>query len=286
MLLWGLTFPLIKISLEEIGPITLGFLRSLFGAIPLFIYILVKMGTKKIFQVTRKSYVLFLLVGLTQFYLPLAAQNTGMSMMEPEIAASLSSILQATFPVFAIFLSVMFLKEVIGKKKAIGTAIALTGTILLVTQGGVDITSTALLGNLLLLSSAVCYAIASVITKKSLAKYEPLTLITMAMVFSSFLFFPTSIAVEPVSQIADISMITWLSIIYLGLIGNGFALLLWYIVLVKTQLSKQVLFTYLIPLFGNVFSHIILGETISLLTFFFGMLIVIGVAIVQYERKT
>ncbi|MGM0510795.1 MAG: DMT family transporter [Thermoplasmatota archaeon] len=286
MMLWGLTFPLIKLSLEEIGPITLGLLRSLFGAIPLFIYVLYQKGLKKITIITKNYYLLFIAIGLTQFYLPLATQNTGMSMMEPETAASLSSILQASYPVFAIIMSVAFLKEYIGKKKALGTAIALTGTILLVTQGGVDISNSALLGNLLLLTSSVCYAISSVITKRSLVKHEPLTLMTMALVFSSLIFLPTSFALEPVSRIANISMMTWLMIIYLGLIGNGIALLLWYIVLVKTQLSKQVLFTYLIPLFGNIFSHLILGETISLISFLFGMLIVTGVAIVQYERKT
>ncbi len=284
MILWGLSFPALKVALEVVGPLTLGMVRVLFGAIPFLLFVILRDGASDIKNILFKEPLPFIGIALTQFYLPLSAQNIGMNMMDPVSAASLSSIIQATSPIFAIFLSVAFLEERIGKIKSLGAGVALSGTLLLVTRGGIVLGGATLFGNLLLLASAIFYAVSGVLTKNALYKYDPVHIILLALMVSSALFIPTAIFTEPISQLGNLTMNMWLIIFFLGFICNGIALLMWYVVLIKSQLSKQVLFSYLIPLFGTIFSHLFLGEMIYLQTILFGMVIVIGITIAQYGK--
>ncbi|MFO8109675.1 MAG: DMT family transporter [Thermoplasmata archaeon] len=284
MALWGLSFPVIKIALEVVDPLTLGLIRVLFGAVPLSIFILVNRGGSFMFEPLFKDPLPFIGIALTQFYLPLSAQNVGMTMMDPASAASLSSVIQATSPIFSIFLSSMYLGEYIGKVKGIGAGIALSGTLLLVTRGGIILGGTTFVGNLLMLASALFYAISGVLTKKALSKYDPLLIITIALILSTILFLPITLITEDITLLGSVSARVWMLMFFLGFVCNGVALLIWYKVLIKSQLSKQVLFSYLIPLFGTLFSFIFLGEIISIQAILAGLIIVIGITIAQYGR--
>ncbi|MFW5904333.1 MAG: DMT family transporter, partial [Candidatus Saliniplasma sp.] len=126
--IWGLSFPAIKISLDQMQPLTLGLMRMVFGAVPLILYMLYTQSKDKIINTFRTGLIPITGIAVTQFFLPIAAQNIGMNMMDPESAASMSSILQATTPIFAIIFSSIFLREYIGIKKALGTAIGLVRT--------------------------------------------------------------------------------------------------------------------------------------------------------------
>ncbi len=285
VIFWGLSFPVIKIALGEVEPITLGFLRALLGAIPISLFALHKIGIQELIDSVKEHPLPFITIAMLQYFLPLVFQNIGMTMMDPKSAASMSSILQATSPVFTIFLSALFLGEHIGMKKGIGTGIAMTGAFLLVTRGGVVLSGANLVGNLLLLGSAVVYSFASVTVKKTLTHQGPLKISSISLILATVFFLPTSLALEPVGNIQSISGETWLLILFLGLICNGIAMIFWYNVLSTRQLSKQILFVYMIPLFGTLFSNLFVGEIITLKTVIFGIIIISGITLAQYSRK-
>ncbi len=282
---WGLSFPAIKVALGEVEPITLGFLRAMLGAIPISVFAIKKIGIKDLFYSLKQHPLPFIMIAMFQYFLPLVFQNVGMTMMDPKSAASTSSILQATSPVFTIFLSALFLGEHIGMKKGVGTGIAMSGAFLLVTRGGVVLSGTNLIGNILLLGSAIVYSFASVTVKKTLTHQGPLKISAISLILSTIFFLPTSIMLEPIGKIQSISGETWLLILFLGLICNGIAMIFWYNVLSTRQLSKQILFVYLIPLFGTLFSNLFVGEEITLKTVIFGIVIILGITIAQYSRK-
>ncbi len=283
--MWGSTFPAIKIALHDISPITLGLFRAIFGAIPIAIFTFLILGQKETLRPLKSDLLPMIGIALTQYYLPLVAQNVGMTMMDQESAASMSSLLQATAPIFTIFLSALFLGEYIGKKKALGTAVALSGTLLLVTRGGVILSGTTLIGNLMLLSSAVFYSFSGILVKKALDDYNPLSIITGSLSFAVLLFIPTAFLLEDPSHIVSIPISSWILAVYLGLFANGIVLILWYFVLSSKELSKQILFVYLIPFFGIIFSYLFVDEVLTLRTFVFGAVILIGITIAQYEKK-
>ncbi len=285
VVMWGSTFPAIKIALGEIQPITLGLFRAVFGSIPIAIFTLLVIGKERTFRPVKEDFFPMVGIALTQYYLPLVFQNVGMTLMAPETAASMSSLLQATAPIFTIFLSALFLGEHIGKKKAFGTAVALSGTLLLVTRGGVVLRGASLIGNLMLLCSAVFYAFSGILVKKALDDHHPLTIISASLFMAVILFLPTTFILEDPSRIVSIPISAWALAVYLGLFANGIVLILWYYILRGKELSKQILFVYLIPFFGIIFSYLFANETLSVETFIFGAIILIGITIAQYERK-
>ncbi|MGM0405482.1 MAG: EamA family transporter [Thermoplasmatota archaeon] len=128
----------------------------------------------------------------------------------------------------------------------------MTGAFLLVTRAGVILSGTNLICNLLLLGSAVVYSFASVTVKKTLTHQSPLKISSISLILTTVFFLPTSI-LEPIGKIQSISGETWLLILFLGLICNGIVMISWYNVLSTRQLSKQILFFYMIPLFGTLF---------------------------------
>ncbi|MFW6141696.1 MAG: DMT family transporter [Candidatus Saliniplasma sp.] len=283
--IWGLSFPAIKISLDQMQPLTLGLMRMVFGAVPLILYMLYTQSKDKIINTFKIGFLPITGIAVTQFFLPLAAQNIGMNMMDPESAASTSSILQATTPIFAIIFSSIFLKEYIGIKKALGTSIGLVGTVMLVSEGGRFVFGSYVVGNLLLLSTAVSYGYSGIIAKKNLGDIDPLPMITFSMIIATFFFLPTSLLNEPVSHLTEVSMNVWIFVLFLGFVCNGIAMIMWYIVLTSNELSKQISFTYLIPLFGVIFSNLFIGEIIGIRTVVFGMITIFGISIAQYGRK-
>ncbi|MBS3816954.1 MAG: DMT family transporter [Candidatus Thermoplasmatota archaeon] len=285
VVLWGSSFPAIKLALVDIQPLTLGLFRVVFGSVPIALFTFWVLGKKEFLRPLKGALLPMIGIALTQYYLPLVSQNIGMTMMDPKTAASLSSLLQATAPIFTIVLSALFLGEYIGKKKGIGTAIALAGTLLLVTRGGIVLHGATLVGNLLLLSSAVFYAFSGVFVKKALDEYNPLSIISGSMLIAVLLFIPTTFLLEDPSHIYSIPVDKWILAVYLGLFANGIALILWYYILRSKELSKQILFVYLIPFFGIIFSYIFADETLTLQTFLFGALILLGITIAQYEKK-
>ncbi len=285
VIFWGLSFPVIKLALRGIPPLTLGLFRALFGLIPISIYTFWKNGFSDSLSPLKQDFIPFLAIGLTQYYLPLVTQNLGMTLMATSTAASMSSILQATAPIFTLVFSAIFLGEYIGLKKSMGTAIALTGTVLLVFKGGVTITKMNLLGNLLLLSSAIFYALSGIFVKKILYDYKPTQIITLSLIITTFIFIPTSVIFEAPSNIPTISTQNWIYALYLGIFCNGVALVLWYGVLSSQQLSKQILFIYLIPLLGVLFSNLFAGEILTKGIVIFGFLIISGITIAQFGKK-
>jgi len=283
--IWGLSFPAIKISLDQMMPLTLGLMRMVLGAIPLILYMIYTQSKDRMILTFRTGVIPITGIAVTQFFLPLAAQNVGMNMMDPETAASMSSILQATTPIFAIIFSSLFLREYIGIKKAVGTAIGLVGTVMLVSEGGRFVFGSYVIGNLLLLSTSVLYGYSGIIAKKNLVKIEPLPMITFSMIIATLFFLPTSLLSEPISHVTEVSINVWLLVLFLGLVCNGIAMIMWYIVLTSNELSKQISFTYLIPFFGVIFSNLFIGEIIGIQTIVFGVITVIGISIAQYGRK-
>ncbi len=285
VVMWGSTFPAIKIALGDIEPITLGLFRAVFGLVPIALFTIWLRGWDKTIFPIKDDFFLILGIALTQFFLPLVSQNVGMTMMDPETAASMSSLLQATAPVFTIFLSIIFLGEYIGIKKGFGTILALTGTVMLVTRGGVVLRGVTLVGNLLLLGSAIFYAVSGLLVKRALDKHEPLSILSVALFLSVLFFLPATLFLEDPVQIITIEGGSWLLAIYLGLFANGIVLILWYYVLRTKELSKQILFVYLIPFFGIIFSYLFVDEVITIQTFIFGAVILIGITIAQYEKE-
>ena len=278
VLMWSFSFPLIKIALENgVPPITLAALRSLIF-IPILIILFIKHGKNSI-PSSRKDWIGLLAIGIFTIILPNIFQNIGMTYT----TASVSSIIQTSGPIFTIILAVLFLRELLNLKKITGAIVALIGTLLIIisNNGAFTLKGLTVYGNSLILLSSFSYAISSIITKKELKRIYPLQMLGFSTLIGFVGLIIISIVEEPQRVIINISIDTWLVIFLLALFPSFIAILLWFEVMVHEEISRLIIFMYLMPVFAVVFSYIFLGETISLLTIIFATLVIGGIALAQ-----
>ena len=276
--MWSFSFPLIKIVLDNgVPPITLAAIRAIVF-IPILLFLLIKHGKKNI-PSSKKDWLIYLSIGLFTIILPGILQNTGMMYT----SASISSIIQTSGPVFTIIFAIILLNESADKKKIIGTIIALVGSISLVVSldENFNLFDSSVYGNFLILLSGISYAISSIITKKGLERKNPLQILGFSSLLGFIVLSLLSLFENPFNVIINLSIETWLAIVLLTIFPSFIALLFWYEAMINEDISRLVLFIYLMPIFAVIFSYILIGEIISIQTILFATLIIIGVAIAQ-----
>ena len=95
-----------------------------------------------------------------------------------------SSILLSTNPIFAFIFAALILRERITFLKGTGLAIGLSGVLLLILQNGTpDVASATFLGDVYTLVNTISWAFYTVIIKRMLEKYHPVTVMKWTFLF-------------------------------------------------------------------------------------------------------
>ncbi len=266
--IWGSSFPVVRLALSSISPILFAFLRYLLASI-LFLFLILILE-RRIFKTPKKLKKIALLafIGVSS---PVILQNIGLKYT----SAYISGFLQSTGPIYVIILAYIFLNEKITKNKIIGIFLAFSGTYLIASPtGGGD-----LIGNILILLSAICYSIGGIIAKDLLNEgYKPIQVIAYSSVLGTFFIFPFIFTEKILVEITALKYI-----IFLAVFPTFIAYILWYSAMEKMEISKLSFFVYLIPIFSIIFSHILLREEMKLLTILAGFVVLVGIAIAQKE---
>ena len=271
-IMWGASFPVIKIGLENVPPVLFGTLRYVI-AVPLFLLLSLVLYGKKLFSI-RDDIPLFIALGLVGVTMPTVLQNYGMM----HTTAYMSSILQSTGPVFTVLLAAYFLKEKLTWYKTAGIIIASAGTYL-----ALDIHFSSLgssVGNALVLLSAVSYAVGGIIAKTCLNRgYKPVQILMLSSLFGAAVL----IVITPFSGNISLgfSAETWGLILFLAVVSTFLPYTLWYAAMEKTELSRLSFFVYLIPVFATIFSYFMIGERITWLAVLAAAIIITGITIAQ-----
>ena len=275
-IMWGASFPVIKIGLENVPPVLFGTLRYVI-AVPLFLLLSLVLYGKKLFSI-RDDIPLFIALGLVGVTMPTVLQNYGMM----RTTAYMSSILQSTGPVFTVLLAAYFLKEKLTWYKTAGIIIASAGTYL-----ALDIHFSSLgssVGNALVLLSAVSYAVGGIIAKTCLNRgYKPVQILMLSSLFGAAVL----IVITPFSGNISLgfSAETWGLILFLAVVSTFLPYTLWYAAMEKTELSRLSFFVYLIPVFATIFSYFMIGERITWLAVLAAAIIITGITIAQTHRN-
>jgi drug/metabolite transporter (DMT)-like permease len=276
-ILWGLSFPLIVLGLKDVSPLLFGSLRFIIAA-PCLIGLTFFLYGKDIFKQRRKVWYKLCILGFTSVTFPVMFQNFGMLYT----SAHVSSILQSTGPLLVLFLAFFLLGESLTKWKIIGIFLSLGGTYLVLMGQDFLSFNQSILGNSLILLSALSYSVASIIAKSCLAQgIKPIPLLTLSTI-------PGTLALVLLTPIfEDLTLFfsheAWMTIVFLALGPSLIALILWYDAMSRKEISRLSFFIYLIPLFATVFSYFLLGEVIAMRIVIAACVIIMGVALAQFE---
>ena len=170
-----------------------------------------------------------------------------------------------------------------------GTIFALSGVIIISMWGkqGENLEIKYLVAALAVVVSSIASAAYTIAGKTLLKRYNPLSLVSYAMLLGSFgllpiLLFDTSIF----SQAATMSLSTLGAILFLGLFSTVIGYVLWYVALEMRTASEISIYLYSIPVFSTIISYFLFGYMITILFVFGGVLVVIGLILVNLKEKS
>jgi drug/metabolite transporter (DMT)-like permease len=274
VIFWGVSFIATKVALNELIPLTIIFLRLVFGILLLTI---IALKTGKSFSINIKSHSGILLLALIGV-LHLGIQVTGLQYTS---AANTGWIIGIT-PVFMAILGLIFLKEFLSPVKISGIVIAFFGLLLLISKG--DFTSIDLIsnkGDFLVLGSAFTWSVYSLVNKKISLNYPPMMTILFLFIIMAIMIAPFTINADAVESVLQLTITVWVAILFLGIFCSGIAYVLWAQSLKEMESAKVGAFLYFEPFVTVIASWLLLNEEITFLMLLAGIIITAGVVIVN-----
>ena len=242
-LIWASAFFNIKIATYSFGPVTIAFLRVLFGAIPILLLCYFKNIKIEAFS---KDWHWFAMIGFINLVLPFFLIAYGVKSVQSNLAA----ILMATTPLSATVLSHFYTKnEKFNLIKTFGVLIGFFGVIFLFSDN-LLINKSNFVSALLILLGSTCYVIGGLLTLKiSKKKNENVT--GSILIWATLILIPlVSFTEQPWQVIPRTDSL--ISVIYLGVVPTGLAWLLRFRILKNNGLIFQAQVAYLIPIFGVI----------------------------------
>ncbi|MEJ5067405.1 O-acetylserine/cysteine exporter [Enterobacter sp. MYb186] len=272
VVVWGLNFVVIKVGLHNMPPLMLAGLRFLLVAFPALFFV----ARPKI------PFRLLLGYGLTisfgQFAFLFCAINFGMP-------AGLASLVLQAQAFFTIILGALVFGERLQGKQLAGIALAVVG-VLVLAEASLNGQHVALLGFLLTLAAAFCWASGNIFNKKimqletrpavmSLVVWSALIPILPFMAASYLLDGPTVM----LHSLVTLDLITILSLIYLAFVATIVGYGIWGALLGRYETWRVAPLSLLVPVVGIASAALLLDEKLGALQLVGALLVMAGLYI-------
>ena len=269
--IWGISFPVVKLGLEEIPPILFIALRFIIVAIPAVFF--VPFPKTSIWNVIAVG----VLIGIIKFGLLFIA------MQDNANAGTASLILQAQV-FFTILLSYILFKEGIKGAQGIGIMLAIAGFLLFFASAEGNITS---LGLILILGASLAWAFANVVMKHMrgvnllhfmvwVSLVPPLPLLIISVVLETS---------HPIAIMRQLSPGGWFAIAYMGYLSTLIAYALWGYLLNEYKAATITPFALLIPVVGIFTATIFLQETLTNMEIIGAVFVMIGLVLCNMSAQ-
>ena len=268
----------IKIALEEIGPFTLVAFRVLFGLLFASGVVFIQ---RKAWPRNLAGWSPFLLLGLTSVAIPFFLITWG----ELSIDSAVASILNATVPLFTIVIAHLFLHDdKMTPQRVLGLFVGFVGVIVLLSKDLTTGAHNSIIGQAAVILAAIFYAASSVYARKKTQSAPGLVRGAAPLVSATASMWIAAPLLESPLQIPQIS-ITWAAILWLGVLGSGLALILWYYLLHEIGPTRTGMVTYIFPLGGVILGVIFLNEELSWQLALGALLIISSIVVVNWKTK-
>jgi len=252
--IWGASFLFMRLGAPEWGPVALITLRVSIAALMLFPTVNMVKACRSI---TRHA-LPFFIIGVTNSALPfcLFAYST------LYIGAGFSAILNATTPLGGALIAWLWFKTCLTRAQVIGLITGLTGIVMLVWEKlDTNKAANAWPAILAALTAALLYSFAANYSKRFLSGVAPRIVAFGSQFFASIALWPVALFMWPKQPV---SMHAWYAVIALGILCTGIAYILYFRLLEHVGAPYAMSVTFLIPVFGTLWSVCFLGEKITL----------------------
>ena len=271
VIIWGYTFPVIKNVLELIPPFTFLTYRFLLASSVIFLIF-----QKKLKRITLQTVSKGFLLGLFLF-IGYFGQTAGTQFTTATKTAFITGISVVLVPVFSFF----WIREKIGFNSIIGVALAMAGLFLMNSNGRLLHINK---GDALVFLCAIGFALYIVAVHVYTKEYDYVQLVFIQLVTVFLMSFLMSLLFEREALHFSYNLSVLWAIVVTGIFATAFALYLQNRFQQYSSPTKIAIIFSTEPVFGALFSHLILGETIGLFGVIGGIAIFIGMLIAQLEK--
>lgn len=198
-----------------------------------------------------------------------------------------SSIILSTNPIFAFIFAALILKEKISFLGGTGLAIGFSGVMLLILQNGTpDIASQTFLGDMYTLINTISWAFYTVVIKRMLEKYHPVTVMKWTFFFGMLTNIPIGYNQWSTMDWSAISVLSWLEIGFVVVFATYLGYLLISFGLRRLSPTIVSIYTYLQPVVAAYLATLMGQDRIDLVMVISALLIFTGVFFVSRQRTT
>lgn len=197
-----------------------------------------------------------------------------------------SSIILTTNPIFAFVFAAIILKEKITIMKGGGLAIGFAGVMMLILKSGTPgISSAGFVGDIFTLINSISWAFYTVIIKRMLEKYHPITVMKWTFFFGMFTTIPAGYNQWSTMDWSSISLYSWLGIGFVVVFATFLGYLLITFGLRRLSPTIVSVYIYMQPVIAAYIATIIGQDQIDLIMVISAILIFAGVYFVSWQRK-
>ena len=271
-----------RIGAREFGPLPTAGLRVSIAAVFLLPLLLFKGQGKQLVANWKATFV----VGILNSALPFICFSFALL----HISTGLTSIMNATVPLFGAAIAWIWLGDKLNFSRTLGLLVGFFGIALLVykkssfnSDAGQVATGWAILA---CLGACLCYGIAASLTRKFMAGMPSLAAAAGSQTGAALAMAPFIIGFWPDHPV---SIHAWLALLALGVMCSGIAYILFFRLIERIGPTKTLSVTFAIPVFAVLYGVLLLGEEVTGWMLGCGLIIVAGTALstglVSFKRS-
>jgi drug/metabolite transporter (DMT)-like permease len=275
--IWGWSFLFIKVSVEGMTPTTVAASRIALGAITLHVVLRVrKLELPRTRTFWRHAAVSAVFANILPF--------TMLAWGEQRITSALTAVLNASTPLFTAIAGFLYLRTRLERRGVIGLLVGIAGVAVAAGVGGADLADSSIAGSAAAVAAGACYGFALTYASKHQMQVSALVAATGQLTAGAVLLVPVAIGTSIASGI-ELDARRVASIVLLGAVGTGLAYLIYYRSVAELGPTTTSLVTYMIPVIAVAVGVVVLDEAFHLRVVVGGVMIVLGIALVQRRLR-
>lgn len=253
--IWGSSYLFIRVAVPSLGPLVVGAARVVIGGLGLVGFAVLMRRRNEVPGIDRR----YLILGMLNAAVPYGL----IALAELHLTASFAGILNATTPLFTALVVAGWQRERLTGRKVVGLLIGFAGVAVLVGWNPAPLSGWLTISIVAMLVASLSYAVATVYAKRSLTRASALSAAIGQQFGGAVFLLPLgAIALSTGSSDTTPTVRVALAMLALGLLCTSVAYLLYFHLIATVGAMNTSSVTFLIPVFGVIWSAIFLGEHI------------------------
>ena len=250
-LMWGINWPMMKLSLREITPLYFRAITMTCGALWLYVFYRMRGLRMLPLGIEWRSVIMLGLPNMLGWH---AVSILGVK----ELASGRAAILGFTMPIWTVLISVLFLGEKLTRRVALAV-LAVTVAIALLTSTEFTTLAGRPLGIFWMELAAVLWAIGTLMLRRAHLTLPVETLTVWMMLLASLCLWGLAWLSEPWPN-WQFSSVMWASLAYSAFINYGIAQIVWSGLVRNLPPATSAMSVMAVPLVGTLMATVIVGE--------------------------